>query len=431
MGVEGKRTGRGSSGRVLVLFGVALALRLAFMLVWGTPARVEVESLWDFGHEPLCIAAALVDGRGFADQWCQGTGATAWLAPAYPALLVLLIELCGGVNTAMAVVLFVLQSAVSALNCVLLVRLGVELKCARAGWMAGWLLAFYPPAIWNASNQVWDTTLVACAITFFLWRLVRAGHAIERRRAWTLGLGLGALCLLNPVAVGLAPVAAYVLTRELAGVSLRLVRAFELGLAALLLCLPWIIRNQVRVGTPGLRSNLGVELWVGNNFSASGRPVMSIHPCNDAHEMQNYRELGEVAYAAESRRRASSWVLENPRTFAWLSLKRVWLYWGGEIPFWDWRYHEGSRASDDPKSWIRWVVHFLMGLGALAAAPSFARRQSGGWLVLATLALFPAPYFLTHVIERYRFQIEPMLLLLNAWLVVWLLDHLRAWRPKA
>ena len=40
-----------------------------------------------------------------------------------------------------------------------------------------------------------------------------------------------------------------------------------------------------------------------------------------------------------------------------------------------------------------------------------ARRKAEGVLLVLELALFPAAYYLTHFLERYRFPIEPVLVL--------------------
>ena len=70
---------------------------------------------------------------------------------------------------------------------------------------------------------------------------------------------------------------------ELAGGA----RRFSLfALLALLVCSPWMLRNQRELGTLGLRSNLGVELYVGNNDVANGRHQTPYHPSQTAHETE-------------------------------------------------------------------------------------------------------------------------------------------------
>ena len=68
------------------------------------------------------------------------------------------------------------------------------------------------------------------------------------------------------------------------------------------------------------------------------------------------------------------------------------------------------------------------GLLALAALCLFQRRTREGLLLRSTLFLFPVPYYLTHVMERYRFPIDPLLVFLDVWLVATLVARLRRGR---
>jgi hypothetical protein len=58
-------------------------------------------------------------------------------------------------------------------------------------------------------------------------------------------------------------------------------------------------------------------------------------------------------------------------------------------------------------------------LGLLGTAVLARERKSPEvWLVVGALALFPLAYYLIHALERYRFPIEPLLLLAAAWLLL-------------
>ena len=68
---------RPANRRFLVtLFVVALLLRVGAMFALSTAHVKSGISAWDWGHEPACIAMALIEGRGYSDPWGQGTGAT-------------------------------------------------------------------------------------------------------------------------------------------------------------------------------------------------------------------------------------------------------------------------------------------------------------------------------------------------------------------
>jgi len=69
--------------------------------------------------------------------------------------------------------------------------------------------------------------------------------------------------------------------------------------------MPWFVRNYrvFHVVVP-FRDNIGLELYLGNNgdtwhFAPSGH-----HPSDSASEMNEYAQLGELAYMARKRQQA-------------------------------------------------------------------------------------------------------------------------------
>jgi hypothetical protein len=194
---------------------------------------------------------------------------------------------------------------------------------------------------------------------------------------------------------------------------------------ALVVCLPWMIRNRVVLGTWQLRPNFGVELRLGNHDEAEGRPVpFRYHPSHVEEELALYRELGEVAYGRENTARAMAWIRANPGRAAALTLRRVRIFWLGELPTSDPRRSDELAPGRDPVSWIKFLAYLATGAGAVAAAFLLDLPRDRKILVLGALALFGAPYYLTHVSERYRFPVDPLLVLLDAWLVLRLVRRL-------
>jgi 4-amino-4-deoxy-L-arabinose transferase-like glycosyltransferase len=177
--------GRRGPGRraLLVLFLVALALRLGALALLA-PQRVAADGdAWRAGHEAACLAQSILRGGPYGDPWGKGSGASSWLTPPYPALVAACMALLGGVTPAAWLALFALQSLVSAATALLVVRLGRALGLARAALVAGWAFALYPPSVWNASQVVWDSTLVAFGLSGFLAAfLERARRGRQARR---------------------------------------------------------------------------------------------------------------------------------------------------------------------------------------------------------------------------------------------------------
>ena len=52
-------------------------------------------------------------------------------------------------------------------------------------------------------------------------------------------------------------------------------------------------------------------------------------------------------------------------------------------------------------------------MAGIAGAIKLARRSPEAAFLAGTLVLFPLPYYVIHVLERYRFPIEPYLLTLG------------------
>ena len=409
---------------LLALCALALALRLVAIFALDTPGDAQGQTPWRWGGESACLAQSLAEGRGYGDPWCKATGSSSWLTPPYPALVAALMRAFGGVTPSTALALFTLQALASAATCLVLVRLGERLGWPRAGLLAGWLWALYPVAIWNAAAVVWDTTFVALGVTLSLLLLLRAPGSPGATAL--AGLAYGALLFLNPAPLALAPAAWAFLALSARGAAAALRSCAVFTAVAFAVCLPWVVRNQLVLGTPQLRPNFGVELRMGNNDTANGRPVpFRYHPSHVDEELQLYRRLGEAEYARDNTRRAVDWIASNPARFLALTLRRAQIFWLGELPSSDPRRADQLAPGRDPRSWLKFAAFFLTGAGALVALFLFELRGAQRWLVISAVVLYGLPYFVTHVSERYRFPIDPLIVLLDAWLLLWILRRLR------
>ena len=407
----------------LVLVAAALVLRLMVLVALDAPSAAAGRTPWEWGAEQACLADSLRRGDGFGDPWAHGTGPSAWLTPVYPLLIAACMEVGGGVTPAAAWLLFAVQSVFDALTAWLLLRLGRHLGRPLGGVCAGWLWALFPLALWHATNTVWDTTLVAFALTLFCERfavlVARAGPAPQRaeRSLWAdagAGLFFGGLLFVNPAPQAIAPIV--LLAVWLAGhrrsVAARAQSSAAFALGVLAICGPWIVRNHLVLGTLQLRPNFGVELMIANHDRANGHPEpFKYHPSHIPAERERYLELGEVAYGGESQARAWAWMRKKPAAFAALSVKRFALFWVGRPPTHDPRMSVGVGAAADPRSWLKWVAFAAVGLGGwfgLARSGLPARMRLFG---AAVFLLYGVPYYLSHVSERYRFPIDQLLVL--------------------
>jgi hypothetical protein len=420
------QTGRARArylNRPWVLFSFALGLRLlalALLPLHFPEADGARSRTWAWGAEAACLAQSLFEGRGYGDPWCLDTGPSAWLTPVYSSLIALLMLVCDGLNRATVLSLYVVQSLASALTALVVARLGAAVGQARAGLWAGYAWALYPPAIWNGIHTVWDTTFVALGVSLFLLAMASLPRAPLPRRVVPVGLIYGALLFLNPAPLAMLPAAlAYLvlISERRPGPSIQ--SAWVFCVAAFAVCLPWMVRNRAVLDTASLRPNFGVEVRIGNHDKATGHPQpFRYHPSHVAGELALYRELGEAAYSADSMRRGLAWIRANPGAFLELSLLRTKQFWLGEWPPSDTRTNPGgASASSDPMSWIKWGSFAMVGLLGLASLVFSGLSREVRWLFGGGLILSCGPYVVTHVSERYRFPIDPPLILLATILV--------------
>ncbi|MBK7877338.1 MAG: glycosyltransferase family 39 protein [Planctomycetes bacterium] len=414
------------------LFAVALLLRLAAFFLHGCAEHAAGKDAWSWGYESGCIAQSLADGHGYAGQWARAEGpyaehapVTGWLAPAYPYGLALLMELGGGVTPTTAGLLLGIQCVLSALTCVLVFGLGAALGGRRLARVAGWALAFLPYAIWNAAHTVWDTTCVAFVLAGFAWLVVRFGRDASVGRSALLGLAFGLVLLVNPAPASIVPAALWIVASASPSWSGRIARVAAFGAVAFLVVLPWCLRNREAVGSFAVRTNLGVEMMVGNNDLANGYFQVKLHPSYNPDEFRAYIAQGEVPYAAACMERAKAWIRADPLRFARLTLHRARLYWFGDFPWSDPRTEGTKSAASDPGSWVKWGLHGLTGLLCVLGCALWAKRGREHRALVVMLLLFPAPYYLTHVLERYRFPIEPLMLLPACAFLLWVVDRAR------
>jgi len=397
------------------LFAAALLLRLIALALLAPQRAAQDASAWDFGHEAACLAQSLQRGEGLGDPWGHGTGPSGWLTPPYPALIAGLLSIFGGFGPALALALFSLQALASAGTCLLVVQLGKQLNAPRAGWWGGVIFALYPPSIWNAVAVVWDTSFVALCTCACLVALTRPAAFASAGRVLALGLGWGALALLNPAPLALMPAVLLYLGLSKHDWRARLSSAALLLAGILAVCAPWMLRNARVLGTPNLRPNFGVELRLGNNPDSNGHPVpMKFHPSHVPEELALYRALGERGYAQDSQRRALEWIRAHPAEFAGLSLKRIVYFWIGDSPLTDPRVSAGSGARLDPNAWAKFLSFAALGILGWIGALRWRGPPRERALLLAGLFCFGLAYYVTHVSERYRFPIDPLLALLAA-----------------
>lgn len=340
-------------------------------------------------NEPAGIARSIVEGRGFSSAFHGAKGPTAWLAPAYPALLACIFTLFGIATPASAIVAILLNIVFSSLTAVVLVKFGKEQFGETAGILAGWAWALTPPLLF-IPWLLWETCLSGLVLTFGFMTMLRLDEVSGVRQWAWCGAVWSFAALLNPAM--LAPLPA--LAAE-AGVHGRRWKGPALMILVCILgVLPWTARNFSVFGQlVPVRDNFWPEAYFGN-------VDFSLHPTGNS---MLYQREGEISFAHDLKTRTIIFVRSNPRVFARVTEERI-------VAFWMQPRH------------LQPYPFMLLLLTVGGILRTWRRRKR--WVAcVCVLAFYPAVYYITYTFARYRYPIEPLMYALAGCLVAGLWDR--------
>ena len=399
---------------MLAIFLLAVGVRLFAIVYFRTYDISPVMDHWNFGYEEGRIARSLAMGQGFSSPMPEPTGPTGYLAPVFPFVLAGLFKIFGEYTAASAVAIYIFNSVLSALTCVVLSMLGARIFGQSTGLVAAMVFALYPPAIWYASGTIWDTTLLTFGLVVLMSCIYSLPPVASKVRLASIGMLMGFIVLINPAPTIVYPAIAvwvgYRLWRNSRDGWFSLQGVSILTASCLLVCVPWMIRNAIVVGEFAPRSMSGMNLRLGNNENAwkdHGHWPLDIYPANSTEEGKRLAELGEAAYDRYCTRMANDFIRQNPRKFADLIVDRIWIWWSGSAGGdWAGSFRTSLRLTD-----LKLLISaILVPLAAIGGIVAWRSGKSIG-LLAALLTIYPIPYYLFIVSERYRFPIEPFLLL--------------------
>jgi hypothetical protein len=385
-----------------IVFGLALFIRTAVLLSPMIPDEyVQPHTDW----EVQAVAASLAETGRFADPYAVPTGPTAHVNPIPTAVIGLVYEVFGFGMTAGYVRCFVAIVLFSALWGLLPWagnRLGVGAPAGLLAGLAGALL------MRQGSSEViggGDEPYATIALVILLVAFVRRWSAdvASPRSSFLLGLAWGVAFHMHPailtVLIGCLAFEAW--WRRGAE---RWRGPVVLVLGATVALAPWTWRNHTQLG--GLmfvRSNLGLELRVGNHAGATpdvdltDRRIGLLHPRTDVEEAMLVRDVGERAYMRQAGREAVDWIQAHPASYLKLAALRVLHFWLGPL-------HRPGTAL------LLSLLTLLAVVGAWRAWPLATVPQRAALLI--PLATFPITYYVVSYMLRYRAPLEWLFLLL-------------------
>lgn len=406
----------------------ALALRLFLLVVRHFAQSRYHLDLQIIGQEAAFIAWSIASGKGFANPFPHYEAATAWLAPVFPALWSIGYKIFDS-QTSSAAVYFgqIMNSVFSALTCWPVFWLGKRLFGEKIASVAAWSWALLPLAILFPLEWTWDQSLSALILAALLCATYKMRDAASDSAAWSgYGLLWGFAALVNPALCAVLPFLLVWLAfsrKQLAAPALRpLARSAALFLLAIL---PWTARNYfVLDGFVFIKSNFGVELWLGNNPDVPRNNVYAneLNPMTNRVELLRLALAGEPGYTRARQRVAIAFIRQNPGTFCRLVLRRVLDTW---TAWYDAHLDKWILALHLSRGWIAFcsIFSLLSAVGLVLAL----RADFAGVLPIAMCVLvFPVPYYITHSSLRYRHPIDPLLTIFAVFAVARVYARLRA-----
>lgn len=399
-----------------LIFIVALLLRLGFLFYEAHQIPAAALATIPFQNEAGSVAAALAQGQGFCCVFHQPTGPTAWLAPVYPFFLATIFKMFGSFTVASFYAAALFNCVFSALVCLPLFHSALRIGNRATAAAAGWLWAVFPSGILIPFEWIWDTSLSALLAISLLWTTFRVTDDSRRRNFILYGLFCGFCLLVNPALGSVLPfLLIWIYFRMNSSQRQRLTHIALLICLAILVCLPWTIRNAVKFHRViPIRSNFPFELWMGNNpiYDEHSRQVNRITRYEEVHR---YSQLGETAFLEEKGMAAKEFIREHPVLALQLATRRAVAIWmGTPAPWRDFQQADSNLA----RFIFFWNALTLLGSAAGLACLFFVRR----WFLLPVAAYplaFPLVYYVTQVSLRLRHPCDPALALLMALAVTW------------
>ena len=404
---------------ITLILIVAFGARLAFALDQTRKIPEAALSVAPFFQETGNIAYSLAIGKGFSNPFRRETGPTAWLTPVYPLLVAATFKIFGIFTARSFFFLVFLNILFATAVCIPIFQVGKRVAGLGVGAAAAWLWALFPNAIMIPFEWIWDTSLSALLAAVLLWATLELGDS-NRVRDWCgYGLVWGFTLMTNPSLGALLPFLLGWVTYRVRGrdrmastgsFSWLKAPALALGLA-ILCCVPWTMRNYAEFHRfVPLRSNLPLELYIGNNENYEDNRPHYPGSVTKERETLRYFHMGETPFMDEERRKAVSFILSHPRVEIILFGDRFAAFWTG-LP----NALQNFLATD---SWLVRVLRLgavLSGIGGLAGIIVLLRRHSAYTFPLAAYpVIFPFLYYITHTSLRYRHPIDPVVLLLTA-----------------
>jgi hypothetical protein len=396
----------------IVLF--AYVARIATLSIMWHLALLPVKDFLPYGYELGKVASSIATGKGFSSPLrFLDTGPTAWFTPIYPYFVAGIFKIWGVFTFESRLVIQAANCAFAALTIFPIYGIAHRSFGKAVAIGASWAWVFLPTSLLFPITWIWDTSLAALFMALIFW----ATLAMSEARALSAWAGYGALwafgVLINPSILSVFPfLAGWAIWRARLGPLpwIRVATVTALIFAAAMV--PWTIRNYRVFGKfIVLRSNFGLELWLGNNPGVPDTWSPWLHPNDSREEAEKFQRMGEIAFMAEKNHEAIEFMRSHPADtlhFIYRRFVNTWLA-ITDSPVDEWTsfpwYLRGFVVLNLLFSLFTW-------LGALFANRT---KSEDSLAYFAMLIVFPVVFYVTHSSLRYRFPMDPIMMVLAAY----------------
>jgi hypothetical protein len=409
---------------VLFITISAFIARMVVLIYSWQVTRIPATYFLPYGYELGHVAKSIAAGQGFSSPLrFVETGPTVWFTPIYPYLIAGIFKIWGIYTNASKLVIMTLNCAFATLTVIPIYGSAERTFGKNVAVGASWAWVFLPTALFFPITWIWDTAMAALFLALIFW----ATLVVAEKKTVLPWIGYGALwatgVLVNPSLLSLLPfLAGWAVWQarrsstqwpKFAAATLLI---FALGLV------PWTVRNYRVFGKMiVLRSNFGLELWLGNNPNVPDTWAPWMHPNDNLDEAIKYKNMGEIAYMAEKQQEAFLFMRTHPAdtlNFMYRRFVENWL-----------------AISDSPTDfWANtplyikafFILNVLLSLSTLLGvlfAYRFRHPQAFPYAMVPLI--FPIIFYVTHASLRYRFPMDPIMMILSTYGVLSVIRLLR------
>jgi 4-amino-4-deoxy-L-arabinose transferase-like glycosyltransferase len=388
---------------------VGLLIRLVCMGFLYTEHTSLKYDHFKFGFEAGRIARSIVQGEGFSSPLFEKTGPTAWMTPVYPYIIAGFFKIFGVYTRSALFAVLSFQSLTSALTSVPIFFFARKSFGPRVAMWAGWAWTFFPYAIYFPLDRIWETWLATLLFSIVFW-VSQELEETDRISAW-VGAGLlwGVSALTTAALLTVLPfLQAYTSYRRHKQGKPWLVPNAALGLAFVAAITPWFVRNYrtFHAFIP-FRDNMGLVLRLGTKGDTDYWEPSELGPWSNRSEVAEFQRDGEMKYMATKKAQAIAFIKQNPRWYAWTTLRRVVFIWTG--------YWSLTKEYLALEPWDPWNIPFCSAFTILAFVglrKAWVRSRRAAMPYAILLGIFPLIYYITSPEFYYRRPLDPMMLVL-------------------